>query len=394
MKGKAGIALLLAAAGAALVAAVSTAATDAARGPQASAAAESTAVRCTRARALSIGLAAPITGPAASLGAQQRSWARFLITRWNATHKKGFKMRLVEGDTQLPNVAEAIRVANTFRSQAAVLGVAGPAGSQEVQDSTAAYRAGGLAFVSGSATRTSLTDGTRRNFFFRVVPTDADQGASVATYMNNTLKYKRVHIIDDQESYSQGLADEGERRLKAAGVNASRDSVSQQATSFAGQIAKIGTDVRAVYIPWQLSSQAQAFGQQLRQAGRSAVLFGSDGLFDPDNFKIAGSYVSFFPVARTSPIISSYRRAHNSKPDYFGAPTYEAVHVLAQAIQAGCRNGSVTRAEVRAQLRRINFPAKRVVLSVPIKFSGNGDIQRRQFGIFKIGNGGVYSPVG
>jgi len=394
MKGKAGIALLVAAAGAALVAAVSTAATDAGRGPQRATSADQVALTCNRARALSIGLAAPITGPAASLGAQQRSWARFFVTRWNATHKKGYKMRLVEGDTQLPNVAEAIKVANTFRSQAAVLGVAGPAGSQEVQDSTAAYRAGGLSFVSGSATRTSLTDGSRRNYFFRVVPTDADQGASVAAYMNNTLKYKRVHIIDDQEAYSQGLADEVEKRLKAAGVNVTRDSVSQQTTSFAGQISKVGADVRAVYIPWQLSSQAQAFGQQLRQAGRSAVLFGSDGLFDPDNFKIAGSYVSFFPVARTSPIITAYKRSHNGKPDFFGAPTYEAVHAVAQAIQKGCANGSVTRAEVRAQLRRINFPAKTVVLSVPISFNRNGDIQRRRFGIFKIGTNGVYAPVG
>jgi branched-chain amino acid transport system substrate-binding protein len=263
-----------------------------------------------------------------------------------------------------------------------------------VQDSTAAYRAGGLAFVSGSATRTSLTDGTRRNFFFRVVPTDADQGASVAQYMNNTLKYRRVHIIDDQESYSQGLADEVERRLKAAGVNVTRDSVSQQTTSFAGQISKVGADVRAVYIPWQLSSQAQAFGQQLRAAGRSAVLFGSDGLFDPDNFKIAGSYISFFPVARTSTLITAYKRTHNGKPDFFGAPTFEAVHVLAQAIQSGCKNGSVTRAEVRAQLRRINFAAKNVVLSVPIKFNRNGDITRRRFGIFRIGATGAYSPVG
>ena len=50
-----------------------------------------------------------------------------------------------------------------------------------------------------------------------------------------------------------------------------------------------------MYIPWQLSSQAQAFGQQLKAAGKSATLFGSDGLFDPRTFKIAGSYVSFFP---------------------------------------------------------------------------------------------------
>ena len=38
------------------------------------------------------------------------------------------------------------------------------------------------------------------------------------------------------------------------------------------------------------------------------MLFGSDGLFDPDNFRIPGSYVSFFPINLTSPIIAAYRR--------------------------------------------------------------------------------------
>src|SRR6266545_538477 len=303
MKTKAGFALLAMAAAAAVVAAVSTAATDGAKAPRAAAA---EAVTC--GKTLSIGLAGPFTGPAASIGTQQRSWGRFYASRWNATHKKGPKLRLVEGDTQLPNVAEAIKVANTLSSNSAILGVAGPAGSQEVQDSTSAYKAGGLAFVSGSATRTSLTDGSRAGYFFRVVPTDADQGASVAAYIRNTIKANRVHIIDDQEAYSQGLADEVENRLKAANINVTRDSVDQKATSFAGQISKIGSDVRVVYIPWQLSAQAQAFGQQLRAAGKSATLFGSDGLFDPDNFKIPGSYVSAFPVNVSSPIVKAYRQ--------------------------------------------------------------------------------------
>jgi branched-chain amino acid transport system substrate-binding protein len=391
MKRKAGLALLGVAAAAAVVAAVGTAATDGAKARQAAAAAT---VTCSKSRALSIGFAGPITGPAASLGAQQRSWARFFVTRWNATHKNGYKVRLVEGDTQLPNVAEAIKVANTFASNSAILGVAGPAGSQEVQDSTSAYRSGGLAFVSGSATRTSLTDGSRAGYFFRVVPTDADQGASVAAYIRNTIKANRVHIIDDQEAYSQGLADEVQNRLKAAGVNVTRDSVDQKATSFAGQISKIGSDVRVVYIPWQLSAQAQAFGQQLRAAGKTATLFGSDGLFDPDNFKISGSYVSFFPISAKSPIIIGYRRSHGQKPDFFGAPTYEAVHVLAQALQNSCKNGTTSRAEVRSQLRRVSFGAKATVLGIPISFNKNGDIVRRKFGIYRIGTNGQYNPVG
>jgi branched-chain amino acid transport system substrate-binding protein len=387
MKTKAGIALLAIAAAAAVVAAVSTAATDGAKAPQSAA---NMVVTC--GNTLSIGLAGPFTGAAASIGTQQRSWGRFYASRWNATHKKGPKLRLVEGDTQLPNVAEAIKVANTLSSNSAVLGVAGPAGSQEVQDSTSAYKAGGLAFVSGSATRTSLTDGSRAGYFFRVVPTDADQGTSVASYIRNVLKANRVHIIDDQEAYSQGLADEVQSQLKAAGVNVTRDSVAQKTTSFAGQIAKIGNDVKIVYIPWQLSSDAQAFGQQLRQAGKTATLFGSDGLFDPTTFKIAGSLVSFFPVSAKNPLVAAYKRVHGGKPEFFGAPTYEAVHVVADAVIRACKDKRATRAEVRSQLAKTKL--KSSLLGIPISFNKNGDIVRRKFGIYKIATNGNYNPVG
>ena len=62
-------------------------------------------------------------------------------------------------------------------------------------------------------------------------------------------------------------------------------------------IAKIPRNTQGIYIPWQLAPQAQAFGQQLKAAGKGHIkLFGSDGLFAPGVWKIAGSYDSFFPV--------------------------------------------------------------------------------------------------
>src|ERR671915_530653 len=103
-----------------------------------------------------IGVASPTTGPAASIGAQQARWARFFVTRYNRANRRK-KFRIVNGDTQLPDTAQAIQVAERFASNGAILGAVGPAGSQEVQVSTNALKRRGLAFVSGSATRTSLT---------------------------------------------------------------------------------------------------------------------------------------------------------------------------------------------------------------------------------------------
>ena len=114
-------------------------------------------VKCGTTR--TIGIAYPATGPAASIGVLQFHWAQFFQTRWNKAHPKD-KIRFVQGDTQLPNTAQALAVAHSFASNSKILGLVGPAGSQEVQDTVAVYRGAGLAAVSGSATRIALTRGS------------------------------------------------------------------------------------------------------------------------------------------------------------------------------------------------------------------------------------------
>src|SRR5205814_7650169 len=116
-------------------------------------------VKCGKLR--TIGMAAPITGPASDIGNQQVRWAKFWVKRWNANKaNRNQKIKLVTGDTQLGvDTALAVKVAQSFKSNSKLLAVVGPAGSQEVVASTSAYKAGGLGFVSGSATRVTLTDG-------------------------------------------------------------------------------------------------------------------------------------------------------------------------------------------------------------------------------------------
>jgi branched-chain amino acid transport system substrate-binding protein len=354
------------------------------------AASSAQAVTCGTTR--TIGLAAPITGAAASLGAQQLAWAQYYVTTWNKSHKTKYK--LVQGDTQLPNAAEAIKVAQRFASNSKMLAVVGPAGSQEIQDTSAALSKAGFAFISGSATRTSLTDGSRKGFFFRVVPNDDQQAPAVANYITGKLKFDNVFIIDDQEAYSQGLADAVQKLLDAKNVKTTRDSVSQSASDFSSLIAKIPASTKVVYVPWQLSAKAQLFGQQLKGAGKNIPLFGSDGLFDPDNFTIAGSYDSFFPVDVASATIKAYSSAHGGKPDYFGVPTYVATQVAVSAVEKACAagKGKATRAAVRKAVAATQL--KSTLLGLPLSFTGNGDVKGGGFSIYRIGNNGAYSKVG
>jgi len=402
MKGRIGtIAALLALAAALAIVAAASATTNRAAAPTATAGADKALINCGRTRTL--GVAAPITGPAASIGVQQLKWARFFVTRYNRSHRN--KLRVVSGDTQLPDTAQAIQVAERFASNSQILGVVGPAGSQEVQVSSAPLRNGGLGYVSGSATRTSLTtDGTRRGYFFRVVPNDDQQGPRVANWIRNQVKATRVVIVDAQNTYSTGLADTVERLLKGAGVDVRRESVSEATVSdFSSLVARIPADTQVVYVPWQLAPKAQLFGTQLRAAGKQARLFGSDGLFDPDSFKIPNSLVSFFPIDLKSKVIGAYRRGPGSgQSELFGLPSYVAADVVARAIDKSCKNGSATRAEVRGHIARTNIPKKESLLGFAVRFVktvkaplGPGDMERpADFGIYRIGNNGAYSRVG
>ena len=120
-----------------------------------------------------IGMLAPITGPAGSIGSDQLHWAQYYFTQWNKTHKP--KISLVQFDDQL-DPAKAATGAQSFASNKSIMGVIGPAGSDEVQAVAPILRKAGLAFASGSATRVSLTNGSQKGYFFRDVPNDGVRG--------------------------------------------------------------------------------------------------------------------------------------------------------------------------------------------------------------------------
>jgi branched-chain amino acid transport system substrate-binding protein len=380
------LSLTLATAALAVLAATATA--SAARAPYAAAAA--TAASC---KSPTIGFAAPITGPAASLGVQQKNWFRFFVGQWNAKHST--KLKYVEGDTKLPDVAEATKVAQQFASNSSILAVVGPAGSQENQASTAAFKRAGLAWVSGSATADSLTDGSRAGYMFRTVPRNAAQAGTISRYMLGTFGVKSgdtVVIVDDKEAYGQGLSDAVQKLLTAAGVKVQRESIDPDPAKnpdFASLAAKVPNNAKAVYIPWQLPTSAQTFGQALKEQGRNVTLFGSDGLFDPTTFKINGSYVSLWARVADKKQLAAFQKKYGG-PQYFGAPSYLAAQVVAEAIARACTDGKVSRAEIRAQLKKTNIATS--LSGSPVRFNRNGDLTIQQAFIFKI-VGGSYIAV-
>jgi branched-chain amino acid transport system substrate-binding protein len=347
------------------------------------------AVGC--AKTAQIGYFGPTTGAAASIGQELRNWTLFQISQWNARKTTRPKISVVEGDTQL-DPAQASTIAQQFASNPNILGVAGPAGSQEVLAAAPAFQAGGMPFVSGPATRIDLTIGPNRvHGFFRIAPNDSLQASSTAEFMLKTLNVKRVFVVDDQSSYSVPLAQDVSELLKRAGVSVTRQSTTQQQADFSSIVSGIPSNTNLVYLPIQLPAQMELFSKQMLEQGKRIPLFVGNAGFS-QAFTSEGAYISTFAPdirairAAKSTVSAYFKRYGSSAPlTTFGPTAYLSAQVLAGAISRACKDGKATRAEVTAQLFKTR--AAHSIIGEPIRFNANGDRVGARFRIFQIKNG-------
>jgi len=334
-----------------------------------------------------IGMEGPLTGPVAFLGQEQLHFAQLALARDNlANHTK---ISMVQGDTQL-NPAQATTVTQQFTSNSKILAVVGPAGSQEVEAVGPLFARAGMGFISGSATAVALTTG-KYPTFFRTVSKDSVQGPQDANYIVKNLHPKALMIVDDQEAYSTGLVSAMVPVFKAAGIKVDHESVSQKVTDFSSLVAKVTTDTKVVVLPWQVAANAQQFGRNLAQQHKKALIFGTDGLYDPKSFTISGSYVSTFgPDITAMPADAAIAAAAKAKYGSFGTfgpPTFAATHVIDQAIAAVCKSGQTpSRANVLAAIKKTDEPA--TILGQPVKFDSHGDLVNGKFFLFKLDSAG------
>lgn len=338
-------------------------------------------------RNAAFGVAAPLTGPAAFLGQEQLSWVNYARAIYNRRFKT--KYRIVQADTQL-SASLARTVGRQLVSNRAVLGVIGPSTSQAVISSAGLFKNASLAAVSGSATRTDLTTSRKFPTFFRVVPNDSVQAPSIVNFAVDKLKAKRVVIIDSQDDYSTALASAMTPLFRRKNVDVERESVAATDTDFSSIVTTIANNVDIVVFATQTASAAQTLSQQLREQGKRAVVFGTDGAFSPDQFKPRNGYVSSFApdirdVAGSGSIVRGYNVFSKNKTfGTFGPPSYMAAWVLFTATTVACRDGKVSRGEVTREVRRTRSPS---ILGGNVRFDAKGDIRAPKFFTFKITNG-------
>ncbi len=340
--------------------------------------------------AIKIGILAPITGPAGSIGTEQLNWAKLAVADFNEA--TGWNVELVEGDTQI-DPAIAVTVAESFIADPEIYAVVGPAGSQEVAATGAAFAAANLVSISGSATDPGLTTGDFSTFF-RVVPTDADQGPTDGNFIANELGATKLFVIDDQTSYAVGLADQASAAFEEAGGEiVGRESVTQDDQDFSTIVTKAaGAGAEVIFFPGQIASQGALVAQAIAEQGADIVLFGADGFQSVDDFikgsagTAEGAYVSAFApdihnLESSADVVARYTEQYGEFGT-FGPPTYAATIVVLEAIWRASEAGDLTREAVVAEVAATDQELS--VLGGPLAFSENGDVEGASFYIFQV----------
>jgi branched-chain amino acid transport system substrate-binding protein len=324
-----------------------------------------------------------------ALGRQQLAFARLAVSHDNAAH--GTRITLAPGDTKL-DPRTAVSLTGQLLSRPDVVAVVGPAHDREVDAVGSLLARAGLAFVSGSATGATLTDGANPTFF-RVVPNGDQQGPQAARFVVHTLRPRSVTIVEDRDAYSRGLTRSMLPIIRSARIPVGQLRLSHAALGFGAVAARVPPGAGVVVLALQNPRAAQQFGRALRAQHRLAAIVGPDGLYAPRTFTLAGSFVSsaapdITALPAGAGLVARAKRTLGS----FGVlapPAYAATQVVDAAIARVCRAGQApSRSGVLAAVRTTDMPSS--ILGVPIRFRGNGDLAAGRWWMFRIAAGGRY----
>jgi branched-chain amino acid transport system substrate-binding protein len=338
-----------------------------------------------------IGYQGPLSGGEASTGTDEQNAVKYAIKLFEAANKN-IKIKLVSIDDQ-GDPAVAGTVAPGIASKKEILGVVGPAYSGATIASLPFYKAAGMALISPSATRVSLTDPMSPDFggpiFHRVVGKDDLQGPALAKYATAGVSGAKVFVFDDQSAYAvplRGFVEAGLKKVSGATL-VGGDSVPNTTTDFSPTIAKIKTSGANVVIYTGYYSQAAVFIKQLRDSGSKAIFAGGDGVFNQEFPKLAGAAAEGSKVTGVGGLagISAKMEADFVKKmgvssGVYSVESFDAANILLSGIKAG----KTTRA---AMLKYVKAYSGKSVSGNTIKFDKNGDISYGLFAGFTTENG-------
>jgi branched-chain amino acid transport system substrate-binding protein len=315
--------------------------------PAASAPASAPAAAAADSSVIKIGHVGPTSGAIAHLGKDNEMGARMAIDDLNAKGVtiggKKVKFELVaEDDAGDPKQGTA---AAQKLVDSKVNGVVGHLNSGTSIPASKIYSDAGIPQISPSATNPKFT---RQGYktTFRVVADDVHLGGTLGKYSITQLKGKSIAVIDDRTAYGQGVAEEFEKGVVAAGGKvAAHEFTTDKATDFTAILTKVKASKPDVVFYGGMDAVAGPMIRQAKQLGIKAKFLGGDGICTGELPKLAGGAMADGQVvcaeaggvegeqkAGLEDFKTKFKAKFNADVQIYAPYVYDAVNVLVAAM--------------------------------------------------------------
>jgi branched-chain amino acid transport system substrate-binding protein len=297
---------------------------------------------------IKIGHIAPTSGSIAHLGKDNENGARMAIEELNAKGltiggvKVTFEL-LAEDDAGDPKQGTA---AAQKLVDSKVHGVIGHLNSGTTIPASKIYSDAGIAQISPSATNPKYT---RQGYktTFRVVADDVHLGGTLGKYAVTELKGKSIAVIDDRTAYGQGVADEFEKGVVAAGGTVvGREFTTDKATDFPGILTGLKGKKPDIVFFGGMDAVAGPMLRQMKQLGIKAKYMGGDGICSGELPKLAAGAMADSQVVcaeaggvegeskvTMEKFKADFKAKYNADVQIYAPYVYDAVNVMVAAMQ-------------------------------------------------------------
>jgi branched-chain amino acid transport system substrate-binding protein len=330
-----------------------------------------------------IGHVGPMTGGIAHLGKDNELGAKLAIEDLNAKKIKlgGQEVKfelLSEDDAADPKQGTA---AAQKLVDAKVNGVIGHLNSGTTIPASKIYNDAGIPQISPSATNPKYTlQGFKTAF--RVVAHDGQLGGTLGRFAVKESKAKSIAIIDDRTAYGQGVGDEFEKAVKAAGGKVvGREFTNDKATDFTAILTSLKAKKPDLVFYGGMDAVAGPMLRQLKQLGMKVKFMGGDGICTEELAKLAGDsmFDSQVICAEAGGVtkdkaaaMDAWRKRFKDKNgvdvQIYAPYVYDATMVMAAAMQ---KANSADPAKYLPELAKTNYDG----VTGKISFDAKGDIK-------------------
>jgi len=338
-----------------------------------------------------IGQVSPLTGPQAHLGRDNDNGARLALDEINAQGLTigGEKIRLeLKSEDDGADPKTATTVAQKLVDEG-VVGVIGHLNSGATIPASKIYADNGIPQISPSATAVAYTAAGYKTAY-RLMTNDAQQGSVLGNFAVAKLDAKKIAIIDDRTAYGQGLADEVEKAVKAAGGEiVAREYTSDRATDFMAILTSIKGKTPDLVFFGGMDPQAAPMLKQMKQLGMNAKFLGGDGAQTPQFISLAGADAEGalasnpglpLNVMPGGQAFKSKFEAKYGKIQNYSPYSYDAVYVLVEAMK---RANSTEPAKYLAEMPKTNYQG----VTGNIRFDTKGDITGGAVTVYQVKDG-------